>query len=238
MESYRKIIMIELIIILFSLTFSQTISYSLIKNPLQNLYINEEKTVLITGFGPFDIYEINPSQLIVEELNDKYLQDVKIIGILLPVDFKESVNVLINAIEEINPLFVLSIGLSPNAKKIELEKIGINLKQSRNNGNKWIIPHLIDPEGPLFRISSIDMKQVLIDLKESNIEAKQSFFAGLYICNAVLYEIIGYIENNNLTIKSGFVHVPLLESQNSNGMNLQIMIEAIELSIINILNQT
>jgi pyroglutamyl-peptidase len=233
----RKFIIIILFIFLLFSSFSQTIPFSIDNYILQNNNNNVDNVVLITGFGPFDIYDINPSQLIVEELDGKFLEEVKIIGIILPVDFEESVNVLVNFIEENNPLFIISIGLSPSAKKIELEKIGINLKQSRNNGNIWTIPRLIDQDGPLFRISPIDFKQVLNDLRDSNIESKQSYFAGLYVCNTVLYQLLGYIENNNLTIKSGFIHVPLLDSQNPDGMNIQIMINAIEISIINILNQ-
>ena len=70
MKINRKIIIIGLFFIFLISSFSQTISFSLNENLFQNLYKNEEVTVLISGFGPFDIYDINPSQLIVEELNE------------------------------------------------------------------------------------------------------------------------------------------------------------------------
>ena len=98
MKNRKFIIVILFIFLLFS-SFSQTISFSIDKYIIQNNNNNEDNVVLITGFGPFDIYDINPSQLIVEELDGKFIEEIKIIGIILPVDFEESVNVLVNFIE-------------------------------------------------------------------------------------------------------------------------------------------
>jgi pyrrolidone-carboxylate peptidase len=42
---------------------------------------------------------------------------------------------------------------------------------------------------------------------------------------------LGYINENNLNIKAGFIHVPLLKSQSPDGMNLQDMIKAITIAI-------
>ena len=236
-----KLIRITLFIVVVFLFISSSLGYCA---PIThyNCYYqktsnNIETTILVTGFGPFDIYEVNPSQLIAEELNEKHINEAELVGILLPVDFKESVNVTINAIEEYDPVIVILVGLSPKANSIELEKIGVNIKQMPIGEPGWFFPQRIDPDGPFFRLSPINTRKMALDLRESNISAQQSFFAGTYICNTVLYETLGYIEDNNLSIKAVFIHVPLLDSQDPNGMGLDMMVNAVELSIKIILNE-
>lgn len=236
-----KLIRIEIIIAVVLLFISSSLGYctssTLFINHYHKTSNNIEAKVLVTGFGPFDIYEVNPSQLITEELNEKHINEAELVGILLPVDFEESVYVTINAIEEYNPVIVILVGLSPKANSIELEKIGVNIKQMPIGEPEWFFPQRIDPNGPFFRLSPINTRKMALDLRESNISAQQSFFAGTYICNTVLYETLGYIENNNLSIKTVFIHVPLLDSQDPNGMELDMMVNAVELSIKIILNE-
>jgi len=53
----------------------------------------------------------------------------------------------------------------------------------------------------------------------------------MYVCNAVMYETLGHIKDYDLPIIAGFLHVPLLKSQNSDGMELETMIEAVIITI-------
>jgi pyroglutamyl-peptidase len=235
-----RVIKITILIIIVFLFISSSLGYCTSNTYFYSYYHeksnNIESTILVTGFGPFDNYDVNPSQLIAEELNEKSINEAELVGIVLPVDFKESVNVTINAIEDYNPILVILVGLSPKARLIELEKIGVNLKIMPLGEPEWFFPKKIDPDGPLFRFSAINTRKLVLDLRESNIPAQQSFFAGTYICNTVLYETLGYIEYHNLSIIAGFIHVPPLTSQDPNGMELNMMINAIELSINSILN--
>lgn len=235
-----KIIKFAILIIIFFLFFSSSLGYSISITYDNHHYHktsnNIESKVLVTGFGPFDIYDINPSQLIADELNEKHINEAKVVSIVLPVDFEESVNVTINAIENYDPVIVILVGLSPKAQSIEIEKVGINLKQMPIGEPNWFFPQRIDPNGPFFRLSTFNTRELVLNLRESNISSQQSFFAGTYICNTVLYETLGYIECHNLSIIAGFIHVPLLLSQDPNGMELDKMVNAIELSIRSILN--
>jgi pyroglutamyl-peptidase len=231
-----KLSIIIIIVFLFissSLGYCKSIFYF---NHIGHKTLNNiESKVLVTGFGPFNIYDVNPSQLIAEELNEKKINEIEIVGIVLPVDFEESVNVTIHAIEDYNPVIIIQVGLSPKAHLIELEKVGINLKVIPFGEPDWFFPRKIDPDGPFLRLSLVNTRKLVLDLRESNISVQQSFFAGTYICNTVFYETLGYIECHNLSIKTLFIHVPFLASQDSDGMELDKMVNAIELSIINIL---
>lgn len=206
-------------------------SFTCFNQPHDNTSNYKETTVLVTGFGPFDIYGVNPSQLIAETLNGKHINEAEVVGIVLPVDFEESVNATVQAIENYDPVLVISVGLSPKAHSIEVERIGINLKQMPCDEREWLFPHRVDSDGPFFRLSSIDTREVVLDLREMGIPAQQSFSTGMYIYNAVLYKTLGYIEDHDLSKKAGFIHVPLLISQDPNGMELETMIDAIEVSI-------
>jgi pyroglutamyl-peptidase len=187
--------------------------------------------VLITGFGPFDIYEINPSQLIVESLDGQNIEGAVIVGIILPVNFNESVEVITQAISDYNPLIVISTGLSPGRYKISVEKCGINLKWLPRNGSQWFIPQRLDSKGPFIHLSSLNTKDIVLKIRGAGIPSRQSFYAGLYVCNAVLYGTLDFIKEHEIPTKAGFIHVPLLSSQDPDGMDLETMIEAVKIAI-------
>ena len=200
-------------------------------NTNNTTFDSKETVVLVTGFEPFNIYDINPSQLIAETLNGEYINDIEIVGIVLPVDFDRSADVVVQAIDDYDPILVISVGLSPTTHSIELEKIGLNLRQVPRNESIWFFPRRIDPDGPFIHLTSIDTRETAIELRKAGIPAHQSFSAGIYVCNDVLYETLGYIEDYELPTRAGFIHVPLLKSQDPDGMELETMIEAVKLSI-------
>lgn len=143
---------------------------------------------------------------------------------------------IVQAIEQYKPVLVLSLGLSAKSTTIEVETFGLNLKRSPFNEGGFLLPRRINLSGPFIRKSTFDTKDMVLSIRDEDIAVKQSFFAGMYICNTVLYETIGYIQTHNLEIKSGFIHVPFLNSQHPQGMELHIMIQAIRIAIQTNLN--
>lgn len=217
-----KICLINIIVFAIIISiFSSNFVYANITN------INDSQIVLVTGFEPFDIYDINPSQLIAEELNGQIIDGAEIVGIILPVDFDKSVENVTRAIEDYNPLVVISLGLDAKTKTIDVEKLSINLKRyARNEIAFWFIPRFLDFGSPFFRLSTLKTKEIVENLKTADISAKQSFFAGTYVCNAVFYKTLAYIDENELSMRACFIHVPLLVSQDPDGMDLETMIDA------------
>lgn len=198
---------------------------------------NREKTlddtlVLVTGFEPFDQYDVNPAQLIAENLDGEEIDGAHIIGITVPVDFNDSVAVVTQAIEQYNPDIVISIGLEARIHTIHIEKIGLNLKRLPADEVEIFRYRRIDPCGPFVRLSSIPNRCITKAIRNAGIPARQSFYAGTYICNALLYGVLSYIEDNDSSMKVGFIHVPLLSSQDPNrGMELDTMINAVKIAI-------
>ncbi len=193
---------------------------------------SDEPVVVVMGFEPFDVYKVNPSQLIAEALQNTTVVDARVIGVVLPVEYEASVEQVVEAIEQYDPVLVISTGLSADAKGVEVEKVGVNLKTVVRDDGRWSLPRRIDTRGPLFRLSPFPVWSLVQMLSEKGIAASMSVHAGLYICNAVLYETLGYISEQEMDLPCGFLHVPLLDSQDPEGMALEVMIDAVEQTII------
>ncbi len=189
------------------------------------------KIVLVTGFEPFGMYPTNPSQVIAETLNGSSIYDAEIIGLVLPVDFTTSVERAVEAIGLYHPDVVISLGLNANANVMEVEKIGVNLKRYPLGDGRWSFPRLIEKNSPFLRFTPLKTNDIARKIQDADIPAKQSFFAGSYICNALFYGLLGYAKDQNLNASIGFIHVPLLDSQDPQGMSLEVMIEAVTIAI-------
>ena len=215
MKSVRNSVLIGVVFLLLTLTIAVGSSHSDFCDDEKSVPYCTEPIVLVTGFEPFDSYEINPSQLIAEALDGQEIYGMQIVGICLPVDFNDSVAVVIQTIEYINPVIVISIGLAARHRLI----------------------YRINPCNPFFRPSSIPVRSIAQKLRRAGIPARQSWFAGTYICNSLLYGVLSHITENELPIKAGFLHVPLLSSQDPRGMEFDTMLEATKIAIIESLQQ-
>ena len=180
MKIIRFGVFVIILLIFSSLGTVLSAKYNLEKG--ENKFYNSNPVVLVTGFEPFGEYEINPSQLITENLNGSVVNGVTIIGVILPVNYTSSVELIKQAIKDYDPILVVSTGLAAGSRVIRIEKVGINLRF----GGKWFNICRIDPNGPLFHLSSFPSNCLVKNIKRVGIPAKTSFFAGIYICNAVL----------------------------------------------------
>ena len=193
---------------------------------------SDEPTVLMTGFEPFDPYDVNPAQLIAESLDGQEIEGVRIVGISVPVDFNDSIAVVTQTIEQYDPVIVISIGLEARICLIHVEKVGVNLKQVPVDEGGWLRYRRIDPSGPFLRVSSLPTRCIAQAMRGEGVPARQSIYAGTYVCNSLLYGVLRYITKEDIPIKAGFIHVPLLSSQDpEKGMELEDMIEAVTIAI-------
>ena len=199
--------------------------------PLVPAMGTDARVVLVTGFEPFGSYAVNPSQLVAEALNGSMVYGAEVIGVVLPVDFNGSVMEAIQAIEHTHPDLVVGLGLDARAKTIEVEKISINLKRYQKDDGSWSFPQRIDRKGPFLRITTLPNWEIVQNIRDAGIPAKQSFFAGLYVCNALYYGLLGYTMNQMLNTTVLFIHVPLLDSQDPHGMPLETLIDAAKIAI-------
>jgi pyroglutamyl-peptidase len=139
------------------------------------------------------------------------------------------------AIHIYHPDLILSLGLNARADAIRVEKIGVNLKRYPMDDGTWSFPRRIDLSGPFLRVSPIQTSIIVRNIREAHISVEHSFFAGTYICNSLFYQLLGSIGTCNSSGNIGFIHVPLLDSQDPGGMPLQSMIDAVRIAIQTVL---
>lgn len=165
------------------------------------------KKVLVTGFEPFDQDLVNPSQNLLKYLSLQKF-DLMLSTLCLPVTFKESSEILLNEIEQINPDIVLMTGLAKNRSKISLEKIAINWIDARIPDNNGLLPLVtkIDFKKPDGLFTSIDLNRALSFLNNPNFEI--SYSAGTYVCNYVYYKVLSTCD-----VPAIFVHLPMPNQQ-------------------------
>ena len=230
-RKYITIIFVISILTISPIVYSQNLSTKQIVDNKKSININNT-TVLVAGFGPFLSYNVNPSELIALELDGETISGAGIIGLPVQVNlsnFSESIEYVYQAIEFYNPDYVLLIGLNPSKKKIRIEKIGINFKKEMKENQK--LEKLI-PNGRLFRFSHLPGLKIVFKLRNEKIPSTIGFYAGVSLCNGMLYSLLHHIDVKNLDIKSGFIHVPLHKTEeNPEGMELETMFNATRIII-------
>lgn len=217
----RSTIILITIILIFS---------GLFVNNSQSSTEKESTIVLVTGFGPFSRFDVNPSELIADELDGEMIGGALVVGIPVMVNlsnFSESIDIVYQAIEDYKPDYVFSIGLAAGDPRIRIEKIGYNLKIEENKSLEKIIPN-----GRWFRFSPFPSMKIVRELRKEDIPSRTSLHGGYSLCNGLLYSLLHYIDTNDLDIKSGFIHVPLHKSEDKpDGMELQTMVNATRIII-------
>ena len=201
------------------------------------------RTVLLTGFEPFDQDTLNPSWEAVRLLDETLINDdVRIIARQLPCVFSQAPAHLHALIERFTPQMVIAVGLGPGRSDIALERVAINLIDARipdNQGEQPIdIP--VAAEGPTAYFSTLPIKAMVAALRAAGIPATVSHTAGTFVCNQVFYSLQHSLAGS--TVRSGFMHVPLLTEQVAlaasaqSSMSLDTLVKALRVAVSAALN--
>lgn len=171
--------------------------------------------ILITGFEAFHNNSENPSQEVVRLL-PKTLKGHRIITLELPVLYDRSFQLIEEAMELHQPDIILLLGLAQGRKHITPERIAINVDDASIGDNDGIIRQgqPIKKEGQNAYFSTLPIEKIVQFIKAKNTPVKISNHAGAYICNHVMYQTLHYIQNQNLNVQAGFIHLPLMDEQN------------------------
>ena len=177
--------------------------------------------ILVTAFEPFNGRDINPSQLILEQLEAP--EGVTLIKELLPVEFKATTEILKKRLKEHRPDVVISLGQAGNRPEISVERVAINLDNCRSsNGQKVIADNAGDTpvdepivaDGPQAYFSNLPVWEIVEAIQKVGVDAALSYTAGTYVCNHVMYTVLHEVAINYPDMEAGFIHVPFLPEQN------------------------
>src|SRR3954447_15264972 len=139
-------------------------------------------TVLVTGFEPFGGNATNPSQRIVDSLDD-------VEKALLPVSYARAADVLRRAVREAAPQVVICFGQADGRAQISIERFAHNIDESTTTDSDAEpgsgAP--IDPTGPVAYPSTLPVDDIVNALRAKGIPAAPSRDAGGFLCNHVFY---------------------------------------------------
>jgi pyroglutamyl-peptidase len=164
--------------------------------------------ILVTGFEAFDKSTLNPSAEIV-----KALKGDDLVSAILPVVFGQASAQLRELIDLHKPSAVLCLGLAVGRSEITPERIAINLENARiaDNAGNQPLEQRIMADGPDGHFSTLPLEKMVASMKAAGIPASISLSAGTFVCNHIFYVLQDYLKDSS--IKSGFMHVPLMDEQ-------------------------
>jgi pyroglutamyl-peptidase len=164
--------------------------------------------VLLTGFEPFGKATLNPSAEIVKQISGD-----NIVTAILPVAYAQSAERLLALIAEHNPDVVICLGQAEGRKEVTPERIAINLDDARLADNEGVLRNDVKilNDGPDAYFSTIPVKEIVEAIKAAGVPAAVSLSAGAFLCNHVFY--VAQNKFAGTKVRSGFVHVPLMDEQ-------------------------
>ena len=166
------------------------------------------RKVLLTGFEPFGNATSNPSGEIVRQISGD-----NIVTAILPVAYAQSAERLLSLIEEHKPDVVICLGQAEGRTAITPERIAINLDDARLPDNQGVLRNDVKilEDGPDAYFSTLPVNDIVAAIKAQGIPAAVSLSAGAFLCNHVFYVAQNKFAGSD--VRSGFVHVPLMDSQ-------------------------
>ncbi len=164
--------------------------------------------VLLTGFEPFGKATLNPSGEIVKQISGD-----NIVTAILPVAYAQSAERLLALIAEHKPDVVICLGQAEGRTHISPERIAINLDDARLADNEGVIRNDVPivAGGPVAYESTLPIKEIVKAINDAGVPAAVSLSAGAFLCNHVFYVAQDHFKGTE--VRSGFVHVPLMDEQ-------------------------
>ena len=164
--------------------------------------------ILVTGFEPFATSPLNPSGEIV-----KVLKGDDLVTAILPVVFGQASAQLRDLIDLHKPSAVLCLGQAEGRSEMTPERIAINLDDARiaDNADNQPLEQRIIADGPDGHFSTLPIEKMVTSMKAAGIPASISLSAGTFVCNHIFYVLQDYLKDSS--VKSGFMHVPLMDEQ-------------------------
>lgn len=174
-------------------------------------------TWLITAYEPFGGAHSNSSLIALSELDKNFptrWENQVQFFYPVPVTFDEAWSSVLEKAKAIPDLKgIVCMGQAEPRTKITPEKIALNWIDARIPDNKGFQPKNQKVEdGP----KDLLWSNIPWHLMSPNEHIQGSYFAGTYLCNSLMYNTLSWCIKNKKF--GGFIHFPLLESQNDQSL--------------------
>jgi pyroglutamyl-peptidase len=171
------------------------------------------KTVLLTGFEPFNGADVNPSWEAARALDGWSGPGFQVVARELPCVFGRANLALFDAIDALQPDIVIGVGQAGGRHEISVERVALNVDDASipDNAGQQPVDATIADGGPAAYFSTLPIKAIVRALRLRGFPAGISQTAGTYVCNHVFYGLMQHAQGRAL--KGGFIHVPFLPQQ-------------------------
>lgn len=171
------------------------------------------KTVLLTGFEPFDGAAINPAWEAVRLLDGWSGDGFRVVARQLPCVFGRAAEALCGFVHELEPDIAIAVGQAGGRPEISVERVAINVDDARIPCNAGLQPVDVPivADGPAAYFTNLPIKAMVAAIRERGLKAGVSQTAGTFVCNHVFYALMHHVRGQ--PIRAGFIHVPFLPEQ-------------------------
>jgi pyroglutamyl-peptidase len=143
----------------------------------------------------------------LEDAGKNLFSEIDLKTMLLEVSFHDSVEALQKMILQYRPDVVLSFGFTW-VDRIHIERRAINKSEGLDSDGEYRSNWPVIEGGPDFLNATIPVRTIQRELVWADIPAKVNWKPTQYVCNNLFYSTLDFIQKNNLSTKSGFIHVP------------------------------
>jgi len=171
------------------------------------------KTVLLTGFEPFNGADVNPSWEAARALDGWSGPGFQVAARELPCVFGRANLALFDAIDALQPDIVIAVGQAGGRHEISVERVALNVDDATipDNAGQQPVDATIADGGPAAYFSTLPIKAIVRALRLRGFPAGVSQTAGTFVCNHVFYGLMQHAQGRGM--KAGFIHVPFLPQQ-------------------------
>ncbi|XP_039988215.1 pyroglutamyl-peptidase 1 [Xiphias gladius] len=167
--------------------------------------MNGSETVVVTGFGPFRQFLVNPSWKAAQglklvglgERTDVYIKEV-------PVSYAKTQQIIAELWQTLNPKFAVHLGIARGSSVVMLEQTGRN-SGYRDKDVCGFCPesHCCVEGGPEQLCSVINMRAVSKQIRQAGMDVIYSRDAGRYLCDFAYYCSLYHGQGN-----AALIHLP------------------------------
>ncbi|QQX84523.1 pyroglutamyl-peptidase I [Cupriavidus necator] len=174
------------------------------------------RTVLLTGFEPFENEPINPSWEAVRALDGERVGDAVIVARQLPCVFGAAIDTIGELVDVLRPALVIAVGQAGGRAEMSVERVAINVDDARiaDNAGAQPIDTAIVAGGPVAYFATLPIKAMVRDMRAAGVPASVSQTAGTFVCNHVFYGLMHRLaQQQDGDVRGGFIHIPYLPEQ-------------------------
>lgn len=181
--------------------------------------------ILLTGFEPFDKDPINPSWEVARALDGEVIAGGTVHALQLPCVFGDAIKVLDDALTQLQPALVISLGFAGGRSDITPERIAINIDDARipDNAGKQPVDEAVVANAPAAYFSTLPIKAMVRNMRDLGVAASVSNTAGTFVCNHVFYALMHRLHRRGAPgMRGGFIHTPVLPGQVANQPSMDL----------------